>query len=109
MGRMLLSIVVFIASLVAMAAICTVTWDSYLNGKVYDCTDGGSLDFWFPGHWVHHPVTVTHVAHGRSMSEPDMIKLGWSMRRLWFVWCSFVGISLAVSFGLAQLPWLWRS
>jgi hypothetical protein len=96
----------FVGSLIAMIFVSTVAWDSFLNGKVYDCTDGGELDFWSARDWVHHPVTVEHVVSGRSMSEPDTIKKGWSMARLWQTWYLFIAISLVVSFCLALVPWI---
>ena len=39
------------------------------------------------------------------MSEPDTIKEGWSVTSLWYLWYSFVIISLVVSTLLALVPW----
>jgi hypothetical protein len=92
-------------SLLLMAFVCTWAWDAFVNGKVYYCTDGGTLDFIFVGDWVHHPESVAHVAP-RSMSEPDEIKDGWSITGLWYLWAAFVAISVFLSALFARLLWL---
>ncbi|HEY3861950.1 MAG TPA: hypothetical protein VGO59_08685 [Verrucomicrobiae bacterium] len=80
--------------------------------NLYDCTDSAGIpDFLLPGDWVHafggHSATsVLHVVHGRSMSEPDTIKEGWSVAGLWGLWHSFVGLSIAVSVFLARKRWI---
>jgi hypothetical protein len=38
------------------------------------------------------------------MSEPDTIKTGWTIGRLWLLWCSFAAGSVAVSVLLGRLP-----
>ena len=96
----------FLIAFAMIVAACTVSWDWIVNGKLYDCTDGGDLDFWFVGDWVHHPVAVDHVVHGRFMSEPDLIKTGWSLARLWGLWWSFVAFSLIASVVFACFPWV---
>jgi hypothetical protein len=93
-------------SLAAMAVVCTVAWDAFVNGQLYDCTDGGSLDFWFMGDWVHHAVPVAHVVAGRPMSEPDTIKAGWSLSGLWCLWGGFAAVSVGVSFVFASFSWV---
>jgi len=98
----------FVIVMVVMTTICTWAWDAFINGKVYDCTDGGSLDYLFVGDWVHHPVTVQHVVGGRPMSEPDTIRQGWTISRLWYLWFSFVGTSLVVSVLAASHQWISR-
>src|SRR5438552_19086959 len=108
MVRTLISTIGFVTSLIAMALVCTVAWDSFVNGKVYYCTDGGTLDFWFAGDWVHHPITVHNVVGGRPMSEPDTIKEGWSLTRLWHLWYSFIAISIVISGCVALVPWIPR-
>lgn len=97
MLRVLATIVKFIIAVFAMTIICTILWEVFVNGQLYDCTDPGWLDFLSPGDWVHfgHDVEyVPHVVAGRSMSDPDTIKLGWSVTKLWCLWFSFVGVSL---------------
>jgi hypothetical protein len=84
---------------------CTTLWGLFVTDRLYNCTDPGWLDFLFPGHWVHHPVAVAHVVAGRSMSEPDTIRAGWSITGLWCLWFSFIVVSLVVSFLLARRSW----
>jgi hypothetical protein len=50
-------------------------------------------------------ITVQHVVHGRSMSDPDEIKEGWSIPKLLCLWISFVVVSLAISTVIARVPW----
>ena len=87
--------------------ICTVVWQAVINERFYDCTDAFGFDYWQPGNWVHNDVVVVdHVVHNRSMSEPDTIKVGWTVARLWHLWYSFIAISFIVSLSLAFVPWL---
>ena len=95
---------VFIGSLLAMIIASTMDWDAFINGKLYYCTDGGTLDFLFVGDWVHHPESVANIVP-RSMSDPDEIKAGWSIADLWFLWISFVAISLLASALFARMLW----
>ena len=108
MGWFIFRATKFVVSLVCFAIACTLVWDGFINGKLYDCTDGGSLDFWFVGDWVHHPVPVEHVVTRRSMSEPDTIKLGWTVAGLWRLWACFVVLSVLGSFIFACVPWTSR-
>jgi hypothetical protein len=100
--RALASLGVFVGSLLIMAFVCTMVWDILINGRLYFCTDGGAFDFWFPGDWVHHPVSVSHVTP-RPMSEPDEIKNGWTMTGLWCLWSAFIVVSFSVSLLLAYI------
>src|SRR5690349_13845327 len=103
--RILLSVAIFIVALAVTTVACTWGWETFVKNRLYNCTDDLPLDYLRPGHWVHQPVAVQHVTGGRSMSEPDAIKTGWSIRRLWSLWFSFVGGSVIVSLLLARLPW----
>ena len=85
---------------------CTLLWSQFVTDTFYSCTDPGWLDFLSPGHWVHRPITVAHVVAGRSMSEPDTIRAGWSNTGLWYLWFSVVGVSSIVSAWLAWIPWI---
>jgi hypothetical protein len=63
-----------------------------------------------PGNWVHdfgntHVTIVHQIVTGRSMEEPDTIKEGWSVPKLWCLWWSFVVVSLVVSGLLTFLIW----
>jgi hypothetical protein len=100
----------FIITLIVMIIVCTMAWDSFVNNKIYNCTDGGALDFWFPGDWVHShdglPIMiVNHIVAGRSMNEPDTIKAGWSPTGLWCLWYTFVLVSIVVSILSARKSW----
>jgi hypothetical protein len=105
MARALGSFGVFGIILLMMAFVCTLAWDTFINGKLYYCTDGGTLDFLFVGDWVHHPVPVAHVVP-RPMSQPDEIKEGWSITGLWCLWSAFVLVSAFISAALARVFWL---
>jgi hypothetical protein len=98
----------FVIVLLAMTVACTIAWEMFVNGTLYNCTDPGFLDFLSPGDWVHFDhgvVYVPHIVNGRSMSDPDTIKEGWSVTGLWVLWYSFVAISLFVSVLLARKTW----
>lgn len=96
----------FVICLAFCLVLCMFLWQAFACNKLCNCTDGiEPLDFLFPGDWVHHPVVVAHVVAGRSMSEPDTVKVGWTMRRLWALWCAFVLASLILSAYLASLTW----
>ncbi len=108
MIRTLTYLAKFFVMMFIMILICTWSWDAFLNGKVYSCTDGGSFDFWFVGDWVHahdgHPVvTVPRIVPSPDMGDPDTIKQGWSLQRLWYVWIMFFGVSLVISLLFAGL------
>ncbi len=97
-----------------MTIVCTIVWQ-FAGDRLYDCSDDNVLGFLRPGDWVHnwngHAVAVVpRVVHGRSMSEPDTIKEGWSVTGLWCLWLSFVAVSLVISVVLARVPWIprWR-
>jgi hypothetical protein len=116
MHRAVKSVAKFLIVLVAMTVISTIVWN-YVAGDLYDCTDDDFIPgYWTPGFWVHswgdHPVVAVHqVIHGRSMSEPDTIKEGWSVTGLLCLWFSFFAVSLVVSIAFARLRWIpwWRA
>jgi len=93
-----------------MTVLNTVVWER-TAGNLYDCTDATPPGYLEPGHWVDafdgHPVAVVaKIVHGRSMSEADTIKAGWSERRLLGLWFVFFAFHLLVSTVLACLRWL---
>jgi hypothetical protein len=96
----------FLLALIAMTVVCQVVWGVVVAERLYDCADSGWLNYLFPGHCVHHPVAVQQIVHGRSMSEPDTIRQGWSVAGLWCLWCSFFGASLLVSTLIACKGWI---
>ena len=106
--RILIALAVFVGSLIVMTTACTCGWEAFIKNHIYNCTDDFPLDYLQPGQWVHHPVVVQHVVSGRSMSEPDTIKQGWSVLGLWLLWSSFVAGSLGASFLLSGLAWSTR-
>lgn len=106
MQRML-TIGVFLTALIAMTVLNTVIWQRFVTDTLYNCTDPGWLDYLFPGSWVHNSVVeVQVVVNGRSMSEPDTIRKGWSVAGLWCLWFSFVVVSLVVSGWFARMLWI---
>src|SRR3954468_15154178 len=73
-------------------------WGTFVADHIYNCTDSlpGVFDYFRPGDWVHawKPVQFVDVVRsGRSMSEPDVIKKGWSVGALWFLWGGMIGSS----------------
>jgi hypothetical protein len=46
--RILLSVAVFVGSFIVMTIACTWGWDTFINNKLYNCTDGGGPDYCFP-------------------------------------------------------------
>jgi hypothetical protein len=109
MRRVIKSIAKFLIVWAAMTIASTIVWE-YVAGDLYDCADGGIPGYWTPGYWVHswdsHPVVaVPKVVHDRSMSEPDVIKQGWSTAGLLGVWFSFFAVSSALSILLARVRW----
>jgi hypothetical protein len=99
----------FVITLLVMTVACTIAWEVFVNGTLYNCTDPGWLDFLSLGDWVHFDhgvVYVPHIVTDRPMSDPDTLKQGWSVARLWYLWCSFVAVSLFLSVSLARVPWI---
>jgi chromate transport protein ChrA len=106
MSRALVSFVIFAIGLLTMGGVSIGAWDAFVNGKLYYCTDGGSMDFIFVGDWIHHPESVSQVVPG-PMDQPDEIKSGWSFTGLWGLWSAFVFVSVLLS---ALFAWLfWRA
>jgi hypothetical protein len=103
----------FVVALLMMAIVCTIAWQEVVVEYLYDNTDdnlAGFLgpfygDFWI-GQGGFPVVSVQHVVHGRSMSDPDEIKEGWSIPKLFCLWLFFVSISVVISAMLAQIPWI---
>jgi hypothetical protein len=108
--RLLKAIVEFLLTFIVMTVVCALVWGGVIAERLYDCTDSGWLEYLSPGHWVHQPVAVQQVVHGRSMTEPDTIRQGWNVAGLWCLWCSFIGASLLVSILVACKPLVpkWR-
>jgi hypothetical protein len=78
--------------LVSGLAAMTIAWDYIFPGRIYFCTDETGFGFWTPGEWVHGEVEyVPDIDTLRPMSEPDVIKAGWSLPGLWAVWSGMIG------------------
>ncbi len=86
----------FCVALFGSTVICILVWDRFVADHLYNCTDTDFrwMDYFFPGGWVHHPVSVSQIRPSRNMSEPDTIKDGWTITRLWCLWFAMVGGSL---------------
>jgi len=96
----------FVIAFFVLTIINAIIWECFA-ARLYDCTDGGLPGYFTPGSWVHstprHSVTVVPtIVHGRSMSEPDTIKAGWSVMSLLCLWFLLFGISLVLSFFVAR-------
>jgi hypothetical protein len=100
----------FVVVMFAMTIVCTGVWQCFVTDKLYNCTDPGWLDFLSPGDWVHvhdgKPVALVPVITGGSMSDPDTIREGWSVARLWYLWYSLVAISVVIGVLLTLIRWI---
>jgi len=97
----------FVVSMFVMTTVCTIVWETLVDGKIYDCTDP-LYGYLTPDGWIggdNFPVVVVkQVVSGRSMGEPDEIKEGWSVADLWVMWFLFFGASLVISIFFARWP-----
>jgi hypothetical protein len=105
----------FVVSIMTMTILCTIVWQAFVTEYLYDNTDDNIMGFFGPFFgdlWIGEGgfpiVAVQHVVHGRSMSDPDEIKAGWSVPKLLCLWSSFVAASLVISIALARLRWIPR-
>lgn len=103
----------FVALMFLMTIVCTIVWQEFVTDRLYNCTDPAWLDFLTPGDWVHahdgQPIMVVAKIVPRGMSDPDTIKEGWSVTRLWCLWYSFVGVSVVLSALLSWPRWFAES
>ena len=96
----------FVLLLLACTIYCAFAWDKYVADKLYTCTDSLPFVFLHPGDWVHgNYVIVPQSRFPKSMSEPDAIKEGWNIPKLWRLWWSWVAASIGVSALLSFLIW----
>ena len=106
MTRVLTSIATFLTVQAGITTISSLIWDGLVTDRLYNCTDAVGFDYLQPGNWVHgHVAFVSQVVAGRSMSEPDTIKEGWSVAGLWGLWLAFFVPSLVGSFFVARRTW----
>jgi len=87
----------FVAAIIVCTIASTLIWEQFVAGTIYHCTDPGYLDFLSPGHWGHAP------------QYGDTIRAGWSTTGLWWLWYSFIIVSVVVSITFAVLPRRFRS
>jgi hypothetical protein len=99
--------ITFLSLLLLCTVYCTIAWDKYIADKLYMCTDSVPYVFVHPGDWVHgnYVYAPQSAFFPRSMSEPDAIKEGWSIPKLWILYWSFVAASVGTSASLAFLIW----
>lgn len=97
-ARLMAKVATFLITLLVCLILSVTVWQVYFPQNIYNCTDDNMLGFLRPGDWVHgNYVTVHKVVPSLSMSEPDTIKEGWSVGKLWFAWYSFILASAAIS------------
>lgn len=97
----------FVAAFLCCSVLCTILWSQFVTDKLYNCTDPGWLDYLFPGLWVHNPIVALHVNTSRSMNEQDIIREGWSITRLWWLWFTCIGASILAITLFALKPWVY--
>ena len=107
MSRKIAKLVTFLISMIGCTILVAVFWQHYVTDTLYNCTDSiGFPDYLVSSrHWVHDPVAVQHVFGHRPMSDPDTIKIGWSIAGLITLRWALVGASIAASFLLTRLLW----
>lgn len=103
----------FVIMMFMMTIVCTIVWQDVVAEYLYDNTDENMMGFLHPlflDGWIgegNHPVIVVqHVVHDRSMADPDEIKAGWSIPKLWFLWFSFVTVSAVIILLLSRIRWI---
>lgn len=90
--------VTFLFLLLACTVYCATVWDKYIAGNLYVCTDSVPWVFVHPGDWVHGDyVIIPQDRFPHSMSEPDAVKEGWSVPKLWCLWLSWIAASVGIS------------
>jgi hypothetical protein len=110
--RIWLSAAIFVFAMIAATIGYTYLWDYQVAGRVYVCTDSGSMDYiimdWASinnGHWP--AIVVKQIHQNVTMNDPDEIIEGWSVPRLWALWYSLLASSILLSIMAAGFPW-WR-
>ncbi len=77
-----------------------------IDGELYGCNDTIGFDILHNGDWIHADyVAVPKIIADHSMSDPDVIKEGWSVPKLWCLWWVFVAVSVIVSTLLSFVIW----
>lgn len=93
--------VMFVLKLViaalAVTVVTTAAWQWLVAGVLYECTDGGVVDFLYPG--------FVHGTDG-ALLYGDTVRRGWTLAGIWRLWWFSVVASVALSILLACVPWL---
>lgn len=77
----------------------SVIWEVNFPGKIYHCTDDVGFGYFLPGDWIHgdaESLAEVRSATSRPMSEPDVIREGWSIGKLWLFWSLMFGSSVGL-------------
>lgn len=98
-----ISVIGFILLFGAFTLMMAAVWEFTIHERVYNCTDSLPFGYFSPGTWVHGDIVyLEDIPFGRSMSEPDAIKVGWSMSKLWTLWIGMVITSAVFSWFLSR-------
>ncbi|WP_035612787.1 hypothetical protein [Haloferula sp. BvORR071] len=85
--------------MIAGVTVMAIAWEFIFPGRIYFCTDDVGFGFFTPGEWVHGSIEyVNKIDTLRSMSEPDVIKAGWSEGGLWIAWWSMLAGAAVFAF-----------
>jgi len=92
----------FLVVLFLLTVLYSFIWGSTLEGEVYYSSDEDGFGYLLPGDWVHDPIVSKDFSEiTGSMSDPDLIREGWSAFYLWLIWlvmfCSSIFISILFS------------
>jgi len=109
MRKILRGVAKFIMAFYVMTIVTTIAWDAFVDEKLYNSTDDVPFTYLMPGNWVggnNWPIKVIpHVVLDENMNNPDTIKEGWTLTRLWHLWFLFFATSVIISAALASVPW----
>ena len=100
----------FTATLFFTTVITTMVWEHFVEDHIYSCSDGVMCypipaDLLALTHDEWPLKFVPEIVRPTSMSDPDLIKEGWTVGELWILWAVFLNLSLAISTTLASRPW----
>ena len=112
-GSLLWWVVRFMVVFVTMTVLSDIVWAAFVAGVLYNCTDP-LFGYLTPDGFVHEYAgmsvrVVKQINPADPMSAGDSIKEGWTVGRLWCLWCAFLGTSVIVSVALASLSWRRRA
>jgi len=103
-ARLVAKSATFLVALLFCTVFCTLIWDNFVVGKLFNCTDSLPFNFLSPGDWVHgNYITVPKINPSDPMDKPDSVKEGWSIRKLWLLWLVFVFASVTISASMTFL------